>query len=458
MTSAPRLHPAAAAEPLSCAYGYDADDLLAWTATSQRTCQRFWRIDELANELRTQAGTRSEVTWLRALGQPITEQIAGAGARVTLLANTVSGSVVLEADAGVRGIAFAPQGHRSVHGGEQEEPVLPAFNGEMLDDNAGAYPLGAGHHRPYSPTLGMFLAPDDASPFEGGGINALSYCAGDPVNRVDPDGHFWKWVLAGVSIVMGVAAVAASFGAASLAVGAVVSGGIAALTKSGAAAIAVTTLGTAALAAEVGAASAWLASDEKTAQVLGWIGFGLGMAAGAPAIAKAAGKGAAKLSRFTRRIATTRSQGISSKGSGAAGRHMAAPPLRVGASVNIGKAQLAVDRHIHVLQAHGAYAATATDRIVDGGTLARQIDAAASNGPPIQQLELQVCFSGSGGRYFSQAQTVADRLRVRTTGFKGVMEAGDPFQRGRVMGHRVHFEPQTGFPRMRTSVLNHTLH
>nr|WP_269806463.1 RHS repeat-associated core domain-containing protein [Pseudomonas alloputida] len=41
----------------------------------------------------------------------------------------------------------------------------------------------------YNPTLERFCSPDNISPFGKGGLNAYMYCAGDPVNRVDPTGH-----------------------------------------------------------------------------------------------------------------------------------------------------------------------------------------------------------------------------------------------------------------------------
>lgn len=36
------------------------------------------------------------------------------------------------------------------------------------------------------------MAPDTLSPFSEGGLNAYVYCEGDPVNHLDPSGHFIK--------------------------------------------------------------------------------------------------------------------------------------------------------------------------------------------------------------------------------------------------------------------------
>ncbi|MCS5516987.1 hypothetical protein NWF32_24935 [Pseudomonas qingdaonensis] len=51
--------------------------------------------------------------------------------------------------------------------------------------------------------------------------NRYAYCSGDPVNRVDPDGHaWWNWVVAGIGLVMGAIAVVVTAGTAAPAVGA----------------------------------------------------------------------------------------------------------------------------------------------------------------------------------------------------------------------------------------------
>lgn len=90
------------------------------------------------------------------------------------------------------------------------------FCGQHCDPLTANYLLGNGH-RCYSPTLMRFLSPDLLSPFQWGGVNAYSYCSGDPVNRVDPSGQFsWKWLFVagegiyGVSGALGVANVTAA--------------------------------------------------------------------------------------------------------------------------------------------------------------------------------------------------------------------------------------------------------
>lgn len=62
------------------------------------------------------------------------------------------------------------------------------FNGERLDFTLGGYHLGNGY-RIYNSSLLRFTSPDSLSPLGGGGINAYTYCEGDPVNNTDPTGH-----------------------------------------------------------------------------------------------------------------------------------------------------------------------------------------------------------------------------------------------------------------------------
>lgn len=80
------------------------------------------------------------------------------------------------------------------------------FNGQRPDPVSGYYHLGNGY-RAYSPVLIRFTCPDSLSPFGAGGINPYAYCAGDPVNRADPSGHFslGQWVGMAVGLVTGIA-------------------------------------------------------------------------------------------------------------------------------------------------------------------------------------------------------------------------------------------------------------
>ncbi|WP_088776179.1 RHS repeat-associated core domain-containing protein [Pseudomonas massiliensis] len=68
-----------------------------------------------------------------------------------------------------------------------------AYNAQVPE--SGFYLLGHGY-RAYSPTLYRFLSSDALSPFGKGGVNSYAYCAGDPVNKHDNSGAFWKRIKA----------------------------------------------------------------------------------------------------------------------------------------------------------------------------------------------------------------------------------------------------------------------
>ena len=64
-----------------------------------------------------------------------------------------------------------------------------AFNGQLRERFCGHYVLGNGY-RVYIPALMRFNSPDSVSPFGMGGLNTYAYASGDPINRIDPTGHF----------------------------------------------------------------------------------------------------------------------------------------------------------------------------------------------------------------------------------------------------------------------------
>lgn len=144
-----------------------------------------------------------------------------------------------------------------------ERSTAPAYTGAYRDPVAGSYPLGHGY-RHYLPALMRFNAPDDGSPFGAGGLNAYTYCAGDPVNHVDPSGHFHLGWQAMVGIGFGIAAIAAApfTGGASIAGVLAVASGITAVGS--------------------GVASGFSShAAHETASVLGWVSLGTGLLGGA---------------------------------------------------------------------------------------------------------------------------------------------------------------------------------
>lgn len=83
------------------------------------------------------------------------------------------------------------------------------FNGQRRDPVTGWYHLGNGY-RVYNPVLMRFHTPDRWSPFTSGETNAYVYCAGDPINHVDPSGHsndsrLRRWIIRAVFIAASIA-------------------------------------------------------------------------------------------------------------------------------------------------------------------------------------------------------------------------------------------------------------
>lgn len=63
------------------------------------------------------------------------------------------------------------------------------YNG-VLHEPAGSWQILGNGYRVYNPVLMRFHSPDDMSPFGKGGLNAYGYCQLDPINQVDPSGHW----------------------------------------------------------------------------------------------------------------------------------------------------------------------------------------------------------------------------------------------------------------------------
>ncbi|WP_347909978.1 RHS repeat-associated core domain-containing protein [Pseudomonas grandcourensis] len=108
--------------------------------------------------------------------------------RTVLLATDRSQSIIGEiVDGQAKTIAYSAYGEQFA---QQKVETRLGFNGQLREADIGWYLLGNGY-RAYNPRLMRFHSPDSWSPFRGGGLNAYMYCVGDPVNRVDPTGHFW---------------------------------------------------------------------------------------------------------------------------------------------------------------------------------------------------------------------------------------------------------------------------
>ena len=166
-----------------CHYHYDALDRLAsCSPAASDSIQRFYQKSLLATEIQGHIQRSLVQGEDRLLAQ---QTRRGAMAECALLGTDQQRSVLNTAEH--HQVAYTPYGTR--------HPVLdlPGFNGEQPDPVTGHYLLGNGY-RAFNPVLMRFNSPDSLSPFGEGGINAYAYCAGDPVNRVDPTGHTWLWL------------------------------------------------------------------------------------------------------------------------------------------------------------------------------------------------------------------------------------------------------------------------
>ncbi|MDH0730036.1 hypothetical protein N5F23_22365 [Pseudomonas sichuanensis] len=281
----------------TCSYGYDSNGQLCDRVLDGQLTRGFFSGPQLTHE--QQPRQRLEMIGEGSALFALTRQATGER-QVTLLGCDGQGSVRLEADSNVRERRY------SSHGSEHhDDAMVPfGFSGERRDPLTGW--LIPGGYRPYDPLLMLFLAPDSESPFGRGGLNAYSYCGGDPVNRIDPDGHSWvTWTLAGVGLAIGAAVTLASLGTAAPAVATVLAGGMGALSASNA--LAITTAALNAVSLGTGAASVALqasGSDERAANVLGWVSLGTGIASVATGLAPSAAKLAAKFSNATGRAAS----------------------------------------------------------------------------------------------------------------------------------------------------------
>ena len=141
----------------------------------------FYQTDKLVtvqrgNEIRT---------ILRGMEVPLAEQGTDSMSASGLLATDDKGCVMSIGD-GKKHLVYTVYGHAS---SPHSPCTILGFNGQPFDAFINAYLLGNGY-RAYNPGLRRFAAPDSLSPYSEGGLNAYCYCESDPVNNVDPSGHF----------------------------------------------------------------------------------------------------------------------------------------------------------------------------------------------------------------------------------------------------------------------------
>ncbi|EJM60157.1 RHS repeat domain-containing protein [Pseudomonas sp. GM48] len=277
-------------------YHYDAQDRLV--EMSQRVgpvTRRYYREGRVINEENGQ----DKSTCLHNVDVVLGQSRQGQSAVTRLLGTDQQQSVLTEVMGAQRqDVAYSPYGHRPAEGGLFS---LLGFSGQQLDPLTGLYLLGNGY-RAYSPTLMRFLSPDSMSPFGAGGLNPYAYCGGDPINRVDPTGHFWKALL-------GIALSIAGFALSVVTMGAATPLAVIGLTLAASSA----TLGVAGIIVNE------VAPESGVGGILGWASLATGVLSAGAGLG-ALGKGAVQ---WGNKLANAYKPGLSSKGAQAAAKEMA---------------------------------------------------------------------------------------------------------------------------------------
>ncbi|MFJ4388379.1 RHS repeat domain-containing protein [Pseudomonas soli] len=406
----------------TCQYRYNPSGQLCDRVIDDNLTRSFHSGSQLTHE--QQQGERLELvgdgTTLFAVNR-VTNGIR----QSILLGCDGQGSVRLEAGSEVQSRRYTCYGAEPRHAGqtpfgycaERHEPLT-------------GWIIPAGY-RPYDPLLMCFLAPDSESPFGRGGINPYAYCAGDPINRSDPDGHSWQsWVVAGSSIAIGVIATVASMGTALPAL--LAAGG---LSASGAMAVAAAALNTVSLATGVAAMAMQISGkDENAASILGWISIGTGAASMVTGAMLSTGA-----SRLSGMRLPGRGQKIADRGRRNATRSspQSAPVRSAGKSEALYE-QWVNGRPTHdvvwherflgryrALETHGAsngQLMNAQGKMVDPVKLAvKEIAPRLQGVDPAEPLFLVACEGGSSGA----AQRLADILRRPVYGYDKVIAVYD---------------------------------
>lgn len=161
-------------------YHYDPlDRLVGCTAPGAPQALRFYQHERQVTEIE---GPLRRSIFQQADTLLAEQRHDGMSAETMLLAVDQQRSVIR---AGVQPLVYSPYGFCAASNGLVS---LLGFNGERVDPVTGHYLLGNGY-RAFNPVLMRFNSPDSWSPFGMGGLNAYSYCKGQPLLHVDPTGR-----------------------------------------------------------------------------------------------------------------------------------------------------------------------------------------------------------------------------------------------------------------------------
>ncbi|MDZ3994787.1 RHS repeat-associated core domain-containing protein [Pseudomonas sp. Teo4] len=147
-----------------------------------KTARYFYQDKTISNEI----SATTNLKLFSALNKPLASVNADLN---TLLANDAQASTLYaSAHSANSSRSYTPFGHTR---SKIEKTILAEYCGKRKDSFMQCYLLGHGH-RGYDPGLMRFYSPDSLSPFSDGGLNAYTYCEGDPINYSDPSGQK-KW-------------------------------------------------------------------------------------------------------------------------------------------------------------------------------------------------------------------------------------------------------------------------
>lgn len=255
----------------ACRYRYDPSGRLTDREIDDTLTRSFFSADQLSHE-------QSGDDCLQRIGDGealfALNKVSEGVSQTVLIGTDAQGSVRLEAAGDIRTRVY------TAHGADiaEAEQMPFGFAGERREPLTGWYIPGG--YRPYDPVLMCFLAPDSDSPFGRGGLNPYAYCAGDPINRVDPDGHSWvSYALAGVGLALSAIALIPGLQAALPAAGTLFSAA-SVLTTAHIASLAVATLDIVSLATGVTSLALEISGhDGAVTGILGGISLFTGLAA-----------------------------------------------------------------------------------------------------------------------------------------------------------------------------------
>ena len=209
------------------------------------------------------------------VGKRVVAELLGTNApiKVWLLGDDAQGSVVCEQAGKTRTRNYDVYGQREL----DVDGARTGFVGEVAEADSGHYFLG---DRIYAPSLRRFLSCDTVSPFGAGGLNRYAYCAGDPLNRVDPTGNSWLPVLFSALGFIGALAGAIATGGALSGAVAAAGGGLAAAvsTPTTVALTAAMVADTVSIVAETASIVALANKEDGLATMFGMLALGSGIA------------------------------------------------------------------------------------------------------------------------------------------------------------------------------------